>query len=213
VRVSGQRHSPAALYSRETNWLGGWVGLRVVKDAEARRKFLCLCRASNPNNPVCNKMKSKVDKMASWILFHWLNFPGSTSYVCSLDPIICFHGQLKKRDWQLQPLPRLSTDKPRFVDEWRKGQRIPEMQFISSTRPIVHISLYNILVALTHRATPREAKFYTESSSAEIVILYIQNFTTRLHSKKYVIFHLFATCNFSNWERKKQTNKQKTNML
>jgi hypothetical protein len=40
--VSGQRHAPAAIYSRErtpdTHWIGGWVGLRPSLDTEAREK-------------------------------------------------------------------------------------------------------------------------------------------------------------------------------
>jgi hypothetical protein len=43
--VSGQRHASAALYPRGkgpgTHCTGGWVGPRVCRDAEARRKILC----------------------------------------------------------------------------------------------------------------------------------------------------------------------------
>jgi hypothetical protein len=42
--VSGQRHAPAALYSREgtsgAHWIGGWVGLRAGLDTETRGKIL-----------------------------------------------------------------------------------------------------------------------------------------------------------------------------
>jgi hypothetical protein len=42
--VSGQRHAPAALYSREktpgTHWTGGWVGPRAGLDTEVRGKIL-----------------------------------------------------------------------------------------------------------------------------------------------------------------------------
>jgi hypothetical protein len=40
--LSGQRHAPAALYSRErtpgTHYIGGWVGPRAGLDAEIRGK-------------------------------------------------------------------------------------------------------------------------------------------------------------------------------
>jgi hypothetical protein len=53
--VSGQRHSPVALYPRGKDPLypldrGGWVGPRAGLDAGARRKILCLCRGSNPDH-------------------------------------------------------------------------------------------------------------------------------------------------------------------
>jgi hypothetical protein len=53
--VSGQRHAPAALYSRErtpdTHCTGGWVGLRAGLDTEARGKIRCLWRGLNPGRP------------------------------------------------------------------------------------------------------------------------------------------------------------------
>jgi hypothetical protein len=53
--VNGQRHAPAALYTREkdpgSHCTGGWVGLRAVLDTEARGKISSLCRASNPSRP------------------------------------------------------------------------------------------------------------------------------------------------------------------
>jgi hypothetical protein len=57
MRVSGQRHAPAALYPRGkdpsgTHCTGGWVGPRAGLDTEARGKILCLCRESNPDRPV-----------------------------------------------------------------------------------------------------------------------------------------------------------------
>jgi hypothetical protein len=40
--VSGQLHAPAALPSGKeipfTHWIGGWVGPRIVLDAEVKRK-------------------------------------------------------------------------------------------------------------------------------------------------------------------------------
>jgi hypothetical protein len=49
MRVSGQRHAPAALYTQEssagTHYTGGWVGLRAGLDTGARR-------GSNPCHPV-----------------------------------------------------------------------------------------------------------------------------------------------------------------
>jgi hypothetical protein len=55
--VSGQRHAPATLFPRGknpgTHWIGGWVGLRVGLDTEARGKILC--RGSNPCRPVCSQ--------------------------------------------------------------------------------------------------------------------------------------------------------------
>jgi hypothetical protein len=54
--VSGQRHAPAALYTREkdpgAHWIRGWVGLRAGLDAGARRKILYPCRGSNLDRPI-----------------------------------------------------------------------------------------------------------------------------------------------------------------
>lgn len=36
--------------------VGVWVGLRAELDAEAGRKFLCLCWGSNPGHPVSSEM-------------------------------------------------------------------------------------------------------------------------------------------------------------
>jgi hypothetical protein len=67
--VSGQRHAPAAIYSREwtlsTHWIGGWVGLRAGLDTEARGKILCLCLESNPGHAVCSQT------------LYWRNFSSS----------------------------------------------------------------------------------------------------------------------------------------
>jgi hypothetical protein len=42
MRVSDQRHAPAALYTQEwtpgTHWIGGCVGLRAGLDTEGREK-------------------------------------------------------------------------------------------------------------------------------------------------------------------------------
>jgi hypothetical protein len=38
-----------------THCIGGWVGLRAGLDTEAIGKILCLCRLSNPGNPVCSQ--------------------------------------------------------------------------------------------------------------------------------------------------------------
>jgi hypothetical protein len=57
--VTGQHHGPAMLYPQErtpsAHWRGGWVGLRVGLDTEARGKILILCRGSNPGCPVCSQ--------------------------------------------------------------------------------------------------------------------------------------------------------------
>jgi hypothetical protein len=54
--VSGQRHTRAALCPGERtpgiHCTGGWVGLRVGLDTEARGKVFCPCRGSNPDRPV-----------------------------------------------------------------------------------------------------------------------------------------------------------------
>jgi hypothetical protein len=46
--VSGQRHTPAALYPREriqsTHCTGRWMGPRAALDTEVRGKILCHCR-------------------------------------------------------------------------------------------------------------------------------------------------------------------------
>jgi hypothetical protein len=59
MRVSGQRHAPAALYSGErtpyTHWIGGWVGLRAGLDTEDRGKILYLCQEPNPSPGLINK--------------------------------------------------------------------------------------------------------------------------------------------------------------
>jgi hypothetical protein len=56
MRVSGQRHAPAALYPRGkdpgTHSTRGWVGPRASLDTEAAGKILCPCWRSNPDRPV-----------------------------------------------------------------------------------------------------------------------------------------------------------------
>jgi hypothetical protein len=60
MRVSGQRHAPAALYPRgkdpryplDRRLGGGWVGLRAGLDARTRRKILRPCRGSNLDHPI-----------------------------------------------------------------------------------------------------------------------------------------------------------------
>jgi hypothetical protein len=82
MRVSGQRHAPAALYPRGKDprypldrRLGG---PRAGLDAEARRKILCPCRGSNPERPARSQTQ------------HWLSYCGS---IFSVDPTI--YGMLK----------------------------------------------------------------------------------------------------------------------
>jgi hypothetical protein len=64
---SGQCHTLAALYPWKRtpviHWVGGWVGFRTDLDTEARGKFLCLCRWSNPGWPVCSQT------------LYWLSYP------------------------------------------------------------------------------------------------------------------------------------------
>jgi hypothetical protein len=55
--VKGQRHAPAALYSRTkdptcTHLTGGWVGLRAHLDTEVRGKILLPLPGSNLDHPV-----------------------------------------------------------------------------------------------------------------------------------------------------------------
>jgi hypothetical protein len=53
--VSGQCHSPTALYPREitpvTHWTGGWVGPRAGLDTEARREILSPLPGIEPLSP------------------------------------------------------------------------------------------------------------------------------------------------------------------
>jgi hypothetical protein len=60
--VSGQRHSPAALYRWErtpgTHWTGGWVGPRAGLNTEARGKILLPLPGIEPQShgrPVCSQ--------------------------------------------------------------------------------------------------------------------------------------------------------------
>jgi hypothetical protein len=56
--MSGQRHAPATLYTREKKPavpIGGWVGLRAAPATEAKGIILCLCQGSNPGSPVCSQ--------------------------------------------------------------------------------------------------------------------------------------------------------------
>jgi hypothetical protein len=57
--VSGERHTPAALYPQEktpvTHWTGGWVGPRAGLDTDARGKILLPLpgiEAGSPGHPV-----------------------------------------------------------------------------------------------------------------------------------------------------------------
>jgi hypothetical protein len=56
MRVSGQRHAPAAIYPRErtpdTHWMGGWVGPRAGLNTQARGKILSLLPARSPGRSV-----------------------------------------------------------------------------------------------------------------------------------------------------------------
>jgi hypothetical protein len=52
--MSGQHQASASLYPQEkdagTHWIGGWVGLRVGLDAEARGKILYLYQNTPTHN-------------------------------------------------------------------------------------------------------------------------------------------------------------------
>jgi hypothetical protein len=50
-----------------THCTGGWVDLRAGLDTEARGKFPCLCRGSNPGRPGCSQT------------LYWLSYPSSHS--------------------------------------------------------------------------------------------------------------------------------------
>jgi hypothetical protein len=67
MRVSGQRHAPAALCPEEripdTHYTGGWVGPRAGLDTEDRGKILCPCRGSNLVRPV---VQSVVRHYTAW---------------------------------------------------------------------------------------------------------------------------------------------------
>jgi hypothetical protein len=66
MRVSGQRHAPAALYPLgKDSDTGGWVGPRTGQDAGATRKILCPCRGSNP------------DRLARSQTLYYLSYRGS----------------------------------------------------------------------------------------------------------------------------------------
>jgi hypothetical protein len=62
--VSGQRHTPTAIYPGErtpgTHCTGGWVGLRAGPDTE---KNPLPCRGSNPDRPV---VQSVVRHYTDW---------------------------------------------------------------------------------------------------------------------------------------------------
>jgi hypothetical protein len=56
MRVTGQRHAPAALYPRGkdppgTHFTGGWVGPSVVLNIEVRRKILLPLPGIEPRWP------------------------------------------------------------------------------------------------------------------------------------------------------------------
>jgi hypothetical protein len=54
--MSGQRHTPAALYPRErtrgTHCTGGWEDPRAGLDTEVRGEIICPCTGSNLDRPV-----------------------------------------------------------------------------------------------------------------------------------------------------------------
>jgi hypothetical protein len=63
MEVSGQLHDPAALPHREratgTHLIGGWVGLRAVLEAVAKRKILSPRPESNPDHPIVQPVASR----------------------------------------------------------------------------------------------------------------------------------------------------------
>jgi hypothetical protein len=85
--------APAVLYPQGItpciHWTGGWVGHRASLDAEARRKFLCPGRGSNPVRPAlsqtlyCLSYRGSRTRKAN-IYEHCLNrlLPGAV-YCCS----------------------------------------------------------------------------------------------------------------------------------
>jgi hypothetical protein len=61
MRLSGQRHAPAALYPRgngpDTRWIAGWVGPRDDLDTEATGKILLPLSGIEPRphcRPACS---------------------------------------------------------------------------------------------------------------------------------------------------------------
>jgi hypothetical protein len=68
--VSGQCHTPAALYLREktpgTHCTRGWVGPRVGLDREVRGKIICLCRESNLDSRVVQSVARHYQYQYEW---------------------------------------------------------------------------------------------------------------------------------------------------
>jgi hypothetical protein len=56
MEVSGQLHAPAALTPRErvpgTDWIGGWVGPRVILDSVVKTEIPSPRRESNCTTPI-----------------------------------------------------------------------------------------------------------------------------------------------------------------
>jgi hypothetical protein len=77
--VSGQRHSPVALYPRgntPSTHTGGSVGPRAGMDAGTRKKILCPCRGLNLNRPARSQT------------LYWLSYRGSENCI-KLELMYC----------------------------------------------------------------------------------------------------------------------------
>jgi hypothetical protein len=128
--VSGQRHTPAAIYPREmtpeTHCTGGWVGPRAGLDTEARGKILWLCWVSNSDRLLCSQTLYWATPAPSYFLLgsvYWLlMLPDdnkvmrdayykvdcsvlSLSFVDEWKEVACHCRNHKRGEWRLlQPL-------------------------------------------------------------------------------------------------------------
>jgi hypothetical protein len=83
-----------------THWTGGWMGPRAGLDTEARGKFICPCRGSNPGRPARSQT------------LYWLSYPGSCTqlYWRQFGPTELRYGEKRS----IQSERKYSGSSPRY---------------------------------------------------------------------------------------------------
>jgi hypothetical protein len=139
--VSGHCHAPTMLptpppkWTPSTNWIGGWVDLRVGLNTEVWGKINCLCWGMNPGHPVCSQtlhwlrylQENTTIQMPLWInswhtcfIFQetWISrvwHKGSEDYFKSLcNAKNCFASLNDDRKWRII----VRHDLRKFLNQW-----------------------------------------------------------------------------------------------
>jgi hypothetical protein len=97
--LSGQRHAPAALYSRRRSpsiyCTGGWLGSRAGLDTEAEGKILLLLRGIKPRSP-CRPARSQT--------LYWLSYHGSYITAFRQKKVCSYRCLNHQAFWGLMPV-------------------------------------------------------------------------------------------------------------